>query len=64
MHRRRGDDGRAVPVAYIVLDNKYRPDAALLAADHRAEVGVVDVAAFDVVVHDLSHSDEKYFRSG
>ena len=36
----RRDDGGAVAVAGVVLHDQHRPHAALLAAHHRAEVGI------------------------
>ena len=36
----RRDNGRAVPVPDLILDDKYRPDAALLRSHHRAQVGI------------------------
>ena len=45
---RRGDNGGGVAVAYVVLHNQHRPYPALLAADHRAEIGVIYISSFDV----------------
>jgi hypothetical protein len=42
-----GDHGGAVPVARVILQNQHGPNAALLRTYHRAEVGVVNVAAAD-----------------
>ena len=50
---RRGDDRRRMPVPRVVLHDQDRPGAALLAADHRAEIGVEDVAPFHVCIHSL-----------
>ena len=37
----------SVPVAGVILDDEHRAHAPLLAADHRAKVGVIDISAFD-----------------
>ena len=42
-----GDDGGAVAIAHIVLDDEDGTDAALLRAYHGAQVGVVDFSSFD-----------------
>ena len=42
-----GDDGRAVSVAGIVLHDQHRPHASLLAAYHRAEIGIIYFASSD-----------------
>ena len=51
----RGDGRRdhrgAVAVSRVVLHDQYRSDAALLAAHHRAEVGVIDLSALDSCIH-------------
>lgn len=39
-----------------VLHDEHRAHAPLLAAHHRAEIGVEDVASFHTVVHVRSHS--------
>ena len=51
-----GSDGRrdhsgAVAVSGVVLDDQNRPDAALLAAHHRGEIGIVNIAALDTCIH-------------
>lgn len=46
-----GDDGRRMPVADVILYNKYRAHPALLAADHRRQIGVIDLSSFDHVFH-------------
>ena len=38
------DYGRTVPVAYVILQNKHRPDSALFAAHHGRKVGIVNFA--------------------
>ena len=43
----RRDHGGAVPVAHIILDDKYRPCPSLFAAHHRAEIGIKNLSAFD-----------------
>lgn len=52
-----GDNGRAVLVADIVLNNKYRTHASLLAANHRAQVSIIDISSFYTVYQDTSLSD-------
>ena len=42
-----GDDGGAVSVADVVLDDEDGPDSSLFAAHDGAEIGVIDIAAFD-----------------
>ena len=53
--RLRGDGrrnhGGAVTVPGVVLDNQNRPDAALFAAHHRGEIGIVNIAALDTCIH-------------
>ena len=53
-----GNHGRAIPVAHIVLYDQHRADTALLTADHRAEIGIVNISPFDAGIHVGSHSDE------
>ena len=53
-----GDHGRTVPIADVVLHDQHRSDAALLTANHRTEIGIVNIASFDVAIHFGSHSDE------
>ena len=53
-----GNHRRAVPIAHIILDNKYWTDAPLFAADHRAEIGIVNISPFDAGIHFGSLSDE------
>ena len=48
---RRCNDRRAVAVAGIVLDDQHRPHAPLLAAHHRGEIGIVNIAALDTCIH-------------
>ena len=48
---RRRDDRGAVAVARVVLDDQNRADAALLAAHHRGEIGIVNIAALDTCIH-------------
>ena len=57
-----GDDGGAVAVAGVVLHDEHRAHAPLLAAHHRAEIGVEDVASFHTVVHVRSHSAGRIVR--
>ena len=47
----RCDHGGAVAVARIVLNDQDRTDAALLAAHHRGEIGIVNIAALDTCIH-------------
>ena len=49
---RRGDNSGTIPVSYIVLYNKYRSDSALFAADNRAEIGVINIASFNLFIQD------------
>ena len=42
-----GDHSGTVLVAGVVLDDKHRAHAALLAAHYRAEVGVIDISSSD-----------------
>ncbi|CAN4043134.1 DUF4320 domain-containing protein, partial [Dysosmobacter welbionis] len=44
----RRDHRGAVPVAHIVLDHQHRPDAALLGADDRRQVCVVNITFFNL----------------
>ena len=53
-----GDHGRTLPIADVVLHDQHRTDAALLTANHRTEIGIVNIASFDVAIHFGSHSDE------
>ena len=48
---RRRDDRRAVSVAGVILNDQHRTDAALLAAHHRREIGIVNIAALDTRIH-------------
>ena len=49
---RRGDHRRGKSVADIILDDQDRAHPALLGADDGAEIGVIDLSAFNVhVVH-------------
>lgn len=43
----RRDDRGAMAVAGVVLDDQHRAHPALLAADHRAQVGKIDISSFD-----------------
>ena len=53
----RRDDGGAVAVSRVILDDEHRAHAPLLAAHHRAQVGIENIASFDyTVVHVISHS--------
>ena len=47
----RRDHGGAVTIPGVVLDDQDRPDAALLAAHHRGEIGIVNIAALDTRIH-------------
>lgn len=47
----RRDNGRAVPVSGVILDNENRSDAALLAADNRTEIGIKNISTFYAVIH-------------
>ena len=58
----RRDDGGAVAVSRVILDDEHRAHAPLLAAHHRAEIGVEDVASFHTVVHVRSHSAGRIVR--
>ena len=51
---RSSNDGRAVAVPDVILDDQHRTDAALLRADDGAEIGVIDFAAFDCNHNDAS----------
>ena len=42
-----GDDGGAVAIAHIVLHDEHRAHTALLAAHHRTEIRIIDLAASD-----------------
>ena len=53
----RRDNGGAVAVAGVVLHDQHRAHAALLAAHHGAEIGIVNVAASDSSYPHSSHSD-------
>ena len=55
---RRNDRG-TVAVAGVILYDKHRPHAPLLAAHHRTQIGIEDVASFYAVVHIHSHSAGK-----
>ena len=49
------DDGRrTVAVAGVILQHENRSDTALLAAHNRTQVGAVDFAAFDWLIHSYS----------
>ena len=48
---RRTYDSRAVTVSYVILNDQHRTDAALLAAHHRREIGIVNIAALDTRIH-------------
>ena len=48
-----GDDGWRVFVAGVVLNDEHGACAALLAADHRAEIGIEIIAAFHVCIDSL-----------
>ena len=52
----------AVAVAGVVLHDQHRADAALLAADHRAQIGIVYLPAFYIGIHSCSHSEAKSTR--
>ena len=52
----RRDDGGAVAVAGVVLHDQHRAHAPLLAAYHRAQVGIINFAALDIRIHKRSHS--------
>ena len=52
----RRDDGGAVAVAGVVLHDQHRAHAPLLAAHHRAQVGIINFAALDIRIHKRSHS--------
>ena len=41
------DHSGAVPVAHIVLNNKYRADASLLASHHRAKIRIKNIPSFN-----------------
>ena len=58
-----GNDRGGMPVAGIVLDDEHRSGAALLAAHHRGQVRVKDVAPFDQAVHMVSHSVRHFFSA-
>ena len=47
----RRDDRGAVSVAGVILNDQHRTDAALLAAHHRREIGIVNIAALDTRIH-------------
>ena len=59
---RRGDDGGAVAVAGVVLDDQHRAHPALFASDHRAEVGKIDSSASNhVVSHSVNNSPKPFY---
>ncbi len=45
------NDGWTVTITNIILNNQNRPDAALFAAHHRGEIGIVNIAALDTRIH-------------
>ena len=47
----RRNHGGTVTVPGVILDDQNRPDAALLAAHHRGEIGIVNIAALDTRIH-------------
>ena len=51
-----GDDGWAVAVTDVVLNDEDRAQASLLGADDRAEIGVINISASDGV-----HSTHPFF---
>ena len=55
----RRDYSRTVAVARVILHNKHRTHTPLLAAHHRAQVGIKNVSTFDAVIHKSSHSAGK-----
>ena len=42
------DNGGAVPVAGVVLDDEHRADAVLLGTDGRGQVGKIDITPMDL----------------
>ena len=54
------NDGRGVVIARVVLDDQHRADAALLMAGYRVQVGVVDLAAVEIVKITF-HMDTSFF---
>ncbi|MPN61993.1 hypothetical protein SDC9_209739 [bioreactor metagenome] len=56
-------DGRTEPVASIVLNDKHRAHAALLAPDNGAQVGIIYVASFDVRIHKVHTPPEESLRA-
>ena len=48
-------------VSNVVLNDKYRPNPALLAAHNRAEVGKIDIASFYIRIQGFSRSAGKVY---
>ena len=55
---RRGNHRGAVFVSGVVLYDEYRTYTALLTADHRTQVGVINISSFYSACHAASLSDE------
>ena len=53
----RRNDGRAVFVPDVVLDDQHRSESALLRADDRTEIRIINIAAFD------GHFNDHSFRN-
>ena len=56
---RRRDNRRAVAVSCVILNDEDRADAALLAAHHRREIGIVNIATLHSCIHKVHTPPKK-----